>query len=143
MSNNKNVLIAIALAAATLFIWQYFIATPAMKAEQARQTHLTRQEKTTPSPAAPGLPGIAAGSSHLSREAALKAGGKRVAVDTPMVDGSILLKGARLDDLRLKTYRETVDPKSPEIVLLAPKSTDYPYYAEFGWIGGANMPDDN
>ncbi len=28
--------------------------------------------------------------------AALKAGGKRVAIDTPMVDGSILLKGAKL-----------------------------------------------
>jgi YidC/Oxa1 family membrane protein insertase len=59
-----------------------------------------------------------------------------------MVDGSLLLKGARLDDLRLKKYRETVDPKSPEIVLLAPKSTDYPYYAEFGWVGsGAGTKD--
>ena len=28
-------------------------------------------------------------------------------------------------------------------MLLAPKSTDYPYYAEFGWVGAANMPDDN
>jgi YidC/Oxa1 family membrane protein insertase len=143
MNNNKNVLFAIALAAATLFIWQYFVATPSMKAEQARQAQLAHQEKTRPAASAPGLPGIAAGDSHLSREAALKAGGKRVAIDTPMVDGSILLKGARLDDLRLKKYRETVDPKSPEIVLLAPKSTDYPYYAEFGWVGAQNMPDDN
>ena len=73
----------------------------------------------------------------MSRDAALKAAGTRVAIDTPMLDGSIALKGARFDDLRLKKYRETTDPKSPEIVLLAPKSTDYPYYAEFGWIGGA------
>ena len=79
----------------------------------------------------------------MSREAALKAGGERVAIDSPMLDGSIALKGARLDDLRLKKYRETIDPKSPEIVLLAPKSTEYPYYAEFGWIGAAcpNRPD--
>ena len=29
-------------------------------------------------------------------------------------------------------------------MLLAPKSTDYPYYAAtFGWVGAANMPDDN
>ena len=27
-------------------------------------------------------------------------------------------------------------------MLLAPKSTEYPYYAEFGWIGPANVPDD-
>ena len=142
MNNNKNVLFAVALAAAVLFLWQYFVATPSMKAEQARQAALSHREKTKPS-AAPVLPGIAAGTSHLTREAALKVGGLRVVIDTPMVDGSILLKGARLDDLRLKTYHDTVDPKSPEIVLLAPKSTDYPYYATFGWIGASAMPDDN
>src|SRR6202012_3077533 len=90
---------------------------------------------------APGVPGMGAAGAHLTREAALKAGGARVAIDTPMVDGSIRLQGAKLDDLRLKQYRETVDPKSPEIVLLAPKSTDYPYYADFGWIGqGVDVP---
>jgi YidC/Oxa1 family membrane protein insertase len=142
MNNNKNVFLAIFLAAAVLFVWQYFVATPSMKAEQARQAALTHQEKTKPS-SAPVLPGIASGTSHMSREAALKVGGKRVVIDTPMVDGSLLLKGARLDDLRLKNYHDTVNPKSPEIVLLAPKSTDYPYSATFGWVGAANMPGDN
>ncbi|HZQ39958.1 MAG TPA: membrane protein insertase YidC, partial [Rhizomicrobium sp.] len=148
MNNNKNVLLAIMLAAATLFVWQYFVATPAMKAEQARQAVLAHQKPaaktatTTPS-AAPELPGIAAGNRQLSRDEALKAEGPRVIIDTPMVDGSILLKGARFDDLRLKKYHLTVDPKSPEIVLLAPKNTEYPYYAEFGWVGAADMPDDN
>jgi len=60
MNNNKNVIFAIALAAAVLLIWQYFVATPAMKAEQARQATLSHQEKTTPS-SAPVLPGIAGG----------------------------------------------------------------------------------
>jgi YidC/Oxa1 family membrane protein insertase len=149
MNNNKNILLAIALAAATLFVWQYFVATPAMKAEQARQAVLSHQRpqgKNNPAAApgaAPELPGIAPATRQLSRDQALKADGARVAIDTPMVDGSILLKGARFDDLRLKTYRETVDPKSPEIVLLAPKSTEYPYYAQFGWVGAPAMPDDN
>ena len=148
MNNNKNVLLAIALAAATLFVWQYFVATPAMKAEQARQAVLSHQHQakpaaSAPSSAAPELPGMAASSRELSRDEALKEGGTRVAIDTPMVDGSILLKGARFDDLRLKKYRLTVDPKSPEIVLLAPKNTEYPYYAEFGWVGAGGMPDAN
>jgi len=136
MNNNKNVLLAIGLAAAVLFLWQYFVATPSMKAEQARQAVLSHQVKSKPSADAPALPGMAGGGNHMTRAAALKVDGARVTIDTPMVDGSILLKGARLDDLRLKKYRETVDPKSPEIVLLAPKSTNYPYYAEFGWVGG-------
>jgi YidC/Oxa1 family membrane protein insertase len=146
MNGNKNVLFAIALAAAVLFVWQYFVATPSMKAEQARQANLAHVQKPTAAPAsgtAPNLPGIAGSEGHMSRDAALKVGGKRVAIDTPMVDGSIQLKGARLDDLRLKKYRETVDPKSAEIVLLAPKSTDYPYYADFGWVGGRDLPDVN
>ena len=145
MNNNKNVLLAIALAAGVLFLWQYFVATPAMKAEQARQQALSHQEKAkpaAPSSGAPALPGIGGSGTHMSREAALKSSGARIVIDTPMVDGSILLKGARLDDLRLKKYRDTVDPNSPEIVLLAPKGTDYPYYASFGWVGGTAMPDD-
>jgi YidC/Oxa1 family membrane protein insertase len=154
MNNNKNVILAIGLAAAVLLMWQYFVAAPAMRVEQARQAQLARQQRlasqTAPqsnpqanSQNAPTLPGISAGTAHMSREAALKAGGARVAIDAPMVDGSILLKGARFDDLRLRNYRQTIDPKSPEIVLLAPRSTDFPYSASFGWVGAAGMPDDN
>ena len=147
--NNKNLIVAFALSALVLFGWQWFIAMPQMRAEQARQAALAHQEKTQPVQAAPGAPGpgLPSGGAnvHMSRDAALKAEGARVAIDTPMLDGSIALKGAKLDDLRLKKYRETPDPKSPEIVLLAPKSTDFPYYAEFGWIGSGgagNMPGD-
>ena len=145
MNNNKNLILAFALSALVLAGWQWFVAMPQMRAEQAHQATLAHQEKTQNTQAAPGGAnlGLPAGGTtvHMTREAALKAEGARVAIDTPMLDGSIALKGARLDDLRLKKYRETTDPKSPEIVLLAPKSTDFPYYAEFGWIGGA-VPND-
>ncbi|HXS07189.1 MAG TPA: membrane protein insertase YidC [Rhizomicrobium sp.] len=147
-SNNNNMILAIALSALVIFGWQYFVVGPQMKAEQAKQAAIAKQEKLHPpaaAPAAPGaspnVPGMAATSTHMTREAALKVGGERVAIDSPLLDGSIALKGGKLDDLRLKKYHETLDPKSPEIVLLAPKSTDYPYYAEFGWIG-QNAPND-
>ena len=35
--NNRNLMLAIALSAAVLFGWQYFVAMPAMKADQAKQ----------------------------------------------------------------------------------------------------------
>ena len=148
MNNNKNLILAFALSAAVLFAWQWFVAMPQMKADQAHQAALAHQEKPKAAGAAPGSPNLAlpqGGMGHMSREAALKAGGARIVIDTPMLDGSIALTGAKLDDLRLKKYHETANPKSPEIVLLAPKSTDFPYYAEFGWIGaGANssVPND-
>src|SRR5690348_18415807 len=99
-SNNNNMILAIALSALVIFGWQYFVVGPQMKAEQAKQTAIAKQEKLHPpaaTPAAPGaspnVPGMAATSNHMSREAALKAGGERVAIDSPQLDGSIALKG--------------------------------------------------
>ncbi|MBV9332357.1 MAG: membrane protein insertase YidC [Alphaproteobacteria bacterium] len=143
--NNRNLFLVVVLSIMVMAGWQYFIVGPQMKAEQARQSRLAHQEKGAAAPAAaPGLPSIGDQGGRLARPEALKLGGSRVAIDTPTVDGSLLLKGARFDDLRLKKYRETVDPRSPEIVLLAPKKTAFPYYVDLGWISGAHvrLPDD-
>ncbi|MGA8822828.1 MAG: membrane protein insertase YidC, partial [Pseudolabrys sp.] len=65
----------------------------------------------------------------------------RVPIVTGSLQGSIALKGGRIDDLALVKFRETVDPKSPPIILLSPSGTADPFYAEFGWTGtaGANV----
>src|SRR5579862_5200644 len=133
--NNRNLLLAILLSALVLFCWEYFVAAPQMKAEQARQAAIAHPERSRPALGVQN-PGV-----RLSRIAALELGGERVPISTPTVDGSLLLKGARFDDLRLKNYRETTDPKSPETVLLAPKGADHPYFADFGWIAqpGSNI----
>jgi YidC/Oxa1 family membrane protein insertase len=148
-SNNSNMILALVLSALVLGLWFYFVERPEMKAEQARQAALAHQHqqhevvKNTP-PA--NAPSGAVGAAHMTRAQALKAGGARVAIDTPTVDGSILLKGGKFDDLRLKQYRETTDPKSPEIVLLSPAGTSFPYYAQFGWVAppgsGIAVPND-
>ena len=67
----------------------------------------------------------------MTREQAVAAT-SRVVIDTPRVAGSINLVGARIDDIRLKDYRETVKPNSPTIVLFSPKGAPAPYYADFG-----------
>src|SRR5205807_5206927 len=96
-------------------------------------------------PQAPGQPGTAPGQ-PLTREAALAAS-PRLRIETPRLSGSIGLKGGRIDDLALVQYRETVDPKSPPIVLLAPAGGPQPFYAEFGWLpapgGQLKRPDEN
>lgn len=145
MSDNRNLILAIALSAAVLLGWQYFVAAPQMKAEQARQAQSAHREtKETPS-GAPAAPQASAAAPHLSRADALKRGGARIAIQTQSVDGSLLLKGSRFDDLRLKNYRETLDPRSAEIVLLSPQGSSYPYYAEFGWVADKTtaVPDDS
>jgi YidC/Oxa1 family membrane protein insertase len=136
MTNNKNFLVAIALSIAVLFAWQYFFAGPQMERARQQATEQAAAPQSTQSPAAqPGAPPGAesAGGTLATREAAL-ATNPRVPIDTPRVSGSISLRGARLDDLRLKDYRETVDRNSPTIVLLSPSSGPAGYFAETGWI---------
>ena len=68
----------------------------------------------------------------MSRKEALDRS-PRVTFDTPELIGSIALKGARIDDVQLAKYRETIDPKSPPVPVLSPLGSEHPYYAEFGW----------
>jgi YidC/Oxa1 family membrane protein insertase len=147
MQDQKNTIIAIVLSAIVLIAWQYFFATPqANKQRQlAEQQRLEQSQQPQAAPAggptaqpsniplAPGQVGTAGAS--LPREKVI-AETPRIAIDTPTVKGSISIKGARLDDLSLVKYRETVDPNSPAIVLLAPSGTAEPFYAEFGWVAG-------
>ncbi|WP_243374224.1 membrane protein insertase YidC [Microvirga solisilvae] len=151
--DNRNLILAIAMSLAVLLGWQYFFAAPqAEKQRQAAQQQSTQVNPNAPnqpaSPsqaggAAPTVPGTVPATpvapAILPREAALAAT-KRVAIDTPAIAGSINLRGGRIDDVALKNYRETVDPKSANIVLLSPEGTQNPYYAEFGWLGAQAGP---
>jgi YidC/Oxa1 family membrane protein insertase len=62
---------------------------------------------------------------------------QRVPIETPSLSGSISLKGGLVDDLVLLNYRETVDPKSPNVVLFSPLGAPNAYFAEFGWQAAA------
>jgi YidC/Oxa1 family membrane protein insertase len=135
---NKNVILAIVLSAAILILWMVFIQGPQMERQQAAQQAQLEAQKTqqaaqqTQQPA--GQPAQQdAGRTVVSREEAL-AQSARVSIDNPHLKGSINLKGARLDDLILKDYRETADPTSPNIVLLSPRETQNGYYADVGWF---------
>ncbi|HEX7849487.1 MAG TPA: membrane protein insertase YidC, partial [Sphingomonas sp.] len=84
-----------------------------------------------PNPTAPGANNPAA---IRDRNLVLKeTAAQRVAIDTPALKGSINLKGARIDDLVLIRYKETIEKNSPPIRLLSPAGTEDAYFAEFGW----------
>jgi YidC/Oxa1 family membrane protein insertase len=155
MSDNKNTILAIVLSALVLLGWQYFFAIPQEKARQEQlQSQVQKQAgpgqpgqpaQPIQPPAQPGTPQVpgqanAPAGTSLDRAAALAAS-PRVPIATGSLQGSIALKGGRIDDLALVKFRETVDPKSPPIVLLSPSGTADPFYAEFGWAGaaGANV----
>jgi YidC/Oxa1 family membrane protein insertase len=146
----RNLLLAVVLSMAVLLGWQLFYAGPKMKEEQARQRaqqELTQKQGATPDAAkpstvapAPGaaVPGAGAATPAptVSREDSIKVS-PRLAVETPSLRGSIALRGGRVDDLVLVKYHETVDPKSPNVVLFSPSDSPHPYFAEYGFIAPA------
>ncbi|WP_238122058.1 MULTISPECIES: membrane protein insertase YidC [unclassified Xanthobacter] len=147
MSDNRNMIIAIVASVAILIGWQYFFGIPQAERQRqaAEQQRVTEQAAPaaapgTASPApAPGAVPQAAGTpvtKPLTREQAIAAT-PRALIETPRLKGSVSLKGGRVDDLLLTEYHETVDPKSPNIILLSPSGAPHPFYAEFGWASAA------
>ncbi|MBP2231413.1 YidC/Oxa1 family membrane protein insertase [Azospirillum agricola] len=141
MTDQRNLIIAIALSIAILLGFQYFYEKPRVEQQRqlaAQQAAQTEQTVNAPAPGVPGaqVPGTAVevAKDRATLVAEQVAAGSRVKIDTPSLHGSVNLVGGRIDDLTLATYRETPDPKSPEIVLLAPAGTPQAYYAEFGWV---------
>ncbi len=140
--SNRNLLFAILLSIGVLGLWEYMYAKPLRDQQQAQQQAI---EQTQPAPSAsqipapdgtPNAPATNVAAPAASRDEAVTTS-QRIAVDTPSVAGSINLTGARIDDLRLKNYHETVEPDSPNIVLLSPQNAPAPFYAENGWVAGA------
>jgi YidC/Oxa1 family membrane protein insertase len=157
MSDQKNTILAIVLSALVLIGWQIYFGIPQMEKQkqiQQQQQQQAQERSQQPSgtpqqppgatqqqtgaptapataPHAPGQPATVPAQT-VTREATLAAS-PRVRIETPSLAGSIALKGARIDDLSLIKYRETVEPNSPPIVLLAPSGSPHPFYAEFGW----------
>ena len=150
MDDNRNTMLAILLSVVVLIAWQYFIGIPQMEKQKAEQKQQQTQQTQPAKPAQPGQgvtgpspsgapvpPGAPAGAAVVTRAAALAAS-PRIAIETPRIKGSIALKGARIDDVSLSDYRETVDPRSSNIVLLSPSGGPDPFYAEFGWTAAPN-----
>src|SRR5215813_620982 len=148
MTDNRNTIVAIILSGLVLVAWQYFYNVPQMERQRAQnqmQAELTKPSQPAPSaspstpPQAGNPPSAAPATANapvVNRDDAI-ASIPRIKIETPSLEGSISLKGARVDDLSLVKFRETVDPKSAPIVLYSPSGTATPYYAEFGWVGAA------
>ncbi len=130
--DNRNTILAILLSIGILLGWQFFFAP---------KTTPTSDTPPATAPAAPpATPGSADGSAVTAPAAGVPTAEtpavpeKRITITTPFVHGTLSLTGGRFDDITLVNYRETQDPESPAIVLLAPAATPKPYYAEWGWI---------
>jgi YidC/Oxa1 family membrane protein insertase len=123
MSDQNNLIMAIALSALVLLTWQYFVYAS------------RHQRPASPERAAGSLAfsGIAMPYTPPFERAQLLVGSPRVAIDARSLSGSVALMGGTIDDVSLRAYRETLAGGSPPIRLLSPATSRQPFYAEFGW----------
>lgn len=137
MTDNRNVLLAIALSLLVLLGWGY-VSQRWMPANPPATKVVNGKQVPAPQPqASPGAPSAGA----VRDIKAVLPTTPRVAIATPRLAGSINLKGARIDDLTLTTHREGIGANSPPVRLLSPSGTKDAYFAGFGWTGqGAALP---
>jgi YidC/Oxa1 family membrane protein insertase len=162
MIENRNTILAVILSGLVLLGWQYFFNLPQLEKQRAAQQAQSELAKPTPQAGGANTPAPGAAPTPSANDPAANqpvstapavdrdtaiASAPRVKIDTPRVSGSISLKGARIDDLSLVQFRDTVDPLSPATVLFSPSGTANPYYAEFGWVAASGsavkIPDQN
>ncbi len=136
-NQNKNLLLATALSFVVILAWFFFFPPPEPVVDPAAAT-LTTPDGTAVTPSDATTTTAAA-----TEAAAPVPDAPRLTIDTPRLAGSISMLGGRIDDLSLKSYRETLDEGSPLVRLLSPVGEPNAYYALYGWApGGALTFDD-
>jgi YidC/Oxa1 family membrane protein insertase len=134
----KNLMMALLVATAIMFGWQYFYERPRLAQVQAAKAEQAAKEsaKAAKAPVAP--------KHDASSIEDVTANAPRVRINTPSLHGSISLVGARFDDLTLANYKETLDEGSPEVKLLVKANTPDAHFIELGMLAeqaGMRMPD--
>ena len=136
--DNRNLVLAIVCSALLVIGYQIFYELPKQQAleEQAlleqKDLILTAPEQTSNNEKI----------AETSIQQTEIVNAPRITIDTPSIEGSISLAGARIDDIVLKNYTKTLDENSSKIRFFNRIDDTKPYFAEFGWIGSEeiNLP---
>ena len=135
-SEQRNFLLAIVLSAVILFGWSALSSRwfPTANPPVAKVVNGKSVAVATPALPAPRP------TPKRDRTQVLSAT-PRVPIQNARVAGSINLVGARIDDLTLTSYRDTIAKDSANVRLLSPEGTQGSYYASFDWVGsGVAVP---
>ena len=133
MDDNRNLILATALSFLVILVW--FVLFPPPETPP-RDTATEPTVAEAPADVAPVPPGVD-GAPPVATDAAPEA--PRLPIETPQLEGSINLAGGRIDDLKLREYRETLEPGSDTVRLLQRVGEPLAYYALFGWRPGQGL----
>lgn len=135
--NSRNTILFVVIAGIMLLAYSFFVMEPqAAKRKAAQQAAAEQSTGIAPVGGTSSAPAV-----FISdrRTALAQESIPRVPIQTPTLTGSLSLKGARIDDLFLTRYRETLEDGSPPVELFRPQGMEHAYQALFGW-NGTNVP---
>jgi len=145
--DQKRLFLAIAVSLVILLGFQRFVAPHLPKPAPPAETALATADHPTTVPLEGGPGATVAGATVTPSVAVVPKNVPRVKISAPKVEGSISLLGARIDDLVLRDYKDTIAPNSALVQLLEPRSDDKPYYVQYGWTAPAGdtvkLPDND
>ena len=141
---NKNLILATALSFLVFLVW--FVLFPPPEPEiplDATPPAASTADSDDAAVPAPPIAGEAAPAALTATSTAdPTADAPRVSIATARLSGASSLAGGRLDDLRLKDYRETLEPDADIVTMLSPVGTAGAYYALHGWAPGSGLEAD-
>ncbi|WP_312144920.1 membrane protein insertase YidC [Brevundimonas sp.] len=136
--NSRNTIIFFVCAALIMGVYYFMVMRP--QAEMRRQQQVAAAEEKAASTLDASLTsGSAAPAAFVADRAKALGTAARVPIQTSKLKGSLSLQGARIDDLYLTNYKETLDRNSPPVELFRPQGMEHAYFAQFGW-SGPNVP---
>ena len=133
---DRNLILAIVLSFGVFLIWDFMILGPQREAQIAARNEQAAQAAASDNIDPELNSAISPEQAALTVEEAIAQSSGRIAVKTPTLEGSINLKGARLDDLVMLQYHETIDESSPAIRLLSPAETEHGHFIQQGYAVG-------
>lgn len=139
----RNLIIAMVAIGAIMLFWQIFFWGPE---QEARNEMLAARQAANEQVEAANTAATEGAAEALPAEPVYE--DVRIPFSGPAMDGSILLRGARVDTLNLRNYYETLEDREAEnpegeVTIFQPQGTGDGYYASLGWTNseGAAITD--
>ncbi|MEZ6030741.1 MAG: membrane protein insertase YidC [Hyphomonadaceae bacterium] len=142
-NDQRNLLLALVLCFGLFMIYNILVLEPQNKAREAARKQAEQSpaaQTTTPAQQITVRKRDEVVNEQLSA-------GARVPLSAPAIEGSVSLLGARIDDVQLKGFYDTVEAKeekrqSAEVKLMAPEGTEKAFYATVAWTTPSTTTDD-
>ena len=123
--DSKNVILAVVLSTVVLIFWATFFEPPIVEQEVNKNQTTQEENNTSPSIEKTTV------TNKTSRIDALNVT-KRIKIENNNIKGTISLRGALIDDITFKNYKEKLE-ENKKVIFLNPKNSTEGYYIETGW----------